>query len=107
MTTQLSNAQQGIITKEMEYVAAVEKIDEKLLMDRVAKGLVVIPANINHKNLRYMGIGYGLKTKINANIGNAISKTCGSLTRLRAPTTKAPCIAPCKAASLTPASAIK
>ena len=67
--TQISYARQGKITKEMDYVARVENINPEILRQRIAEGLVVIPANINHKNLKPIAIGKGVKTKINANIG--------------------------------------
>ena len=69
MPTQLSYAREGKITKEMGYVAAVENIDADILRQKIAKGTVIIPANINHKNLKPIAIGHGVKTKINANIG--------------------------------------
>jgi phosphomethylpyrimidine synthase len=69
--TQLENARNGIITREMEAVAAREALSSENLRGAVAAGLVVIPANRNHKNLRPIGIGKGLKTKINANIGTS------------------------------------
>ena len=69
MPTQLSYARQDVITKEMEYVASVENIDADVLRRGIAKGTVIIPANINHKNLNPIAIGKGVKTKINANIG--------------------------------------
>ena len=67
--TQLSCARQGKITKEMDYVTAVENIDVNILRQCIAEGSVIIPANINHKNLKPIAIGKGVKTKINANIG--------------------------------------
>ena len=67
--TQLEFARQNKITKEMEIVAQYENIDAELLREKIEQGLVAIPANINHKNLVPKGIGQGLKTKINANIG--------------------------------------
>lgn len=69
--TQMLKARQGIITKEMEAVAAYEKVDVEVLRERIAKGTVVIPANINHGNLKPFGFGEGLKTKVNANIGTS------------------------------------
>jgi phosphomethylpyrimidine synthase len=71
MMTQLENAGKGIITAEMEAVAAREALSKEKLRNAVADGLVVIPANRNHKNLQPIGIGKGLKTKINANIGTS------------------------------------
>ncbi len=77
MMTQLENAKKGIITTEMTAVAAREALSSEKLRGAVADGLVVIPANRIHKNLRPIGIGRGLKTKINANIG-----TSGDFTNL-------------------------
>lgn len=73
-TTQMDAAKKGIVTKEMQIVAEKEKIDVNVLMQRVAEGKIAIPANKNHKSLDPEGIGQGLKTKINVNLG--ISKDC-------------------------------
>lgn len=67
--TQLEAAAKGIITKEMETVAKEEHIDADLLRQRIADGTVVIPANVNHKSLHPYGIGKGLRTKMNVNLG--------------------------------------
>jgi phosphomethylpyrimidine synthase len=75
--TQLENARNGTITREMKAVAAHETLDSEKLRAAVAAGLVVIPANRNHKRLAPIGIGRGMKTKINANIG-----TSGDFSRL-------------------------
>ena len=82
--TQMYYARRGELTKQMSYVAKIEAIGENLLMDEVAKGSIIIPANINHKNLKPMGIGRKLKTKINANIGNSSlsSDICAELRKL-------------------------
>ncbi|PAF45994.1 phosphomethylpyrimidine synthase ThiC [Helicobacter sp. 11S02629-2] len=69
--TQLHYAKKGIITPEMAYVANVEELDSKLILSEVARGRLIIPANINHKALQPMGIGIALKTKINSNIGSS------------------------------------
>ena len=53
----------------MKIVAEKEGIDAGELMSRVAKGVVAIPANKNHKTLSPEGIGQGLRTKINVNLG--------------------------------------
>jgi len=68
----------------MSYVAKVEGVSENLVMDEVAKGSIIIPANVNHTNLKPMGIGRKLKTKINANIGNSSlsSDICAELRKL-------------------------
>lgn len=82
--TQMYYARRGELTKEMSYVAKVEGVSENLVMDEVAKGRIIIPANVNHTNLKPMGIGRKLKTKINANIGNSSlsSDICAELRKL-------------------------
>lgn len=74
--TQIALAKQGEITAEMEKVAAKEKRSAAYIRDEVAAGRIVIPANINHKNLDPIGIGKELYTKINANIGNSTLSSC-------------------------------
>lgn len=72
--TQMEAAKKGIVTKEMEIVAKKELMEVEKLRELVACGQVAIPANINHKALSPEGIGTGLKTKINVNLG--ISGDC-------------------------------
>ncbi len=72
--TQMDAAKQGIITKEMETVAKKEYKTPEEIRQLVAKGTVCIPANINHKSLSPEGIGEGMRTKINVNLG--ISGDC-------------------------------
>ena len=67
--TQMEAAKKGIVTPEMETVAKKENIDVNELMALVAAGQVAIPANVNHTALSAEGIGKGLKTKINVNLG--------------------------------------
>ncbi|NWF66994.1 MAG: phosphomethylpyrimidine synthase ThiC [Campylobacterales bacterium] len=69
--TQMYYAKQGIITEEMEYVSAIEKLDVNRVRDEIAKGRLIIPANVNHKNLTPMAIGLSATCKINANIGSS------------------------------------
>jgi phosphomethylpyrimidine synthase len=64
-------ARKGFITGEMEYVARREKLASELIRDEVARGRMIIPANINHSRLEPMCIGVASKCKINANIGNS------------------------------------
>ena len=66
--TQMEYARAGIITPQMQHVAEVEQLPAAFIAERVAAGAIVIPANINHKNLIPCGIGRELKTKINANL---------------------------------------
>ena len=71
MSTQLQTARNGTITDEAEYVAATEKVDSEQVRAEVAAGRLVIPANKLHlkTNLKPIGIGRLLATKVNANIG--------------------------------------
>ena len=73
MSTQPQEARAGKITKQMQAVASVEKIDTNLLMTEISEGRVVIPANKLHikTNLKPAGIGRILSTKINANLGTS------------------------------------
>lgn len=73
-TTQMDAAKKGIVTKEMNIVAKKENMDVDLLRRLISEGKIVIPANKNHKSLNPEGVGEGLKTKINVNLG--ISKDC-------------------------------
>ena len=73
-TTQIDAAKKGILTEQMKRVAEKEHMDPQLLMQRVAKGEIAIPANKNHKSLLAEGVGLGLSTKINVNLG--ISRDC-------------------------------
>jgi len=69
--TQMYYAKQGIITEEMHYVAKVENLSSELVRSEVARGRMIIPANINHTNLKPMAIGIAAKCKINSNIGSS------------------------------------
>ncbi|EMS77457.1 phosphomethylpyrimidine synthase ThiC [Desulfotignum phosphitoxidans] len=68
-TTQIDAARKGIFTPQMEQVLAEETISRQDLMERVARGHIAIPANKNHLNLMAAGVGQGLRTKINVNLG--------------------------------------
>ena len=72
--TQLEMARNNEISTEMELVAEKENISTKELMKKIADGKVVIPASKLHKNLNPIGIGEGLKIKVNANIGSSPDK---------------------------------
>ena len=99
--TQLDYARRGIITPEMEFIAIRENlrretmltvprdgedfgaeipehVSPEFVMQQVAKGRAVIPANINHGELEPMAIGRNFLVKINANIGNsAVTSSVG------------------------------
>jgi phosphomethylpyrimidine synthase len=69
--TQIHYARKGVITQEMEYVAQRERLAPELIRSEVARGRLIIPANIHHTNLEPMCIGVASCCKINANIGNS------------------------------------
>jgi phosphomethylpyrimidine synthase len=68
--TQLQQALKGIVTKEMHEVGQYENLDPEWIRNEVAYGRIVIPKNIHH-SFEARGIGNGLKTKVNANIGTS------------------------------------
>jgi phosphomethylpyrimidine synthase len=67
--SQMHYARQGVITEEMHFVAKRENLPPELIRAEVARGRMIIPANINHPNLEPMAIGIASKCKVNANIG--------------------------------------
>ena len=69
--TQMHYARQGIVTEEMDYVARREDLSPELVRSEVARGRMIIPANVNHPNLEPMCIGVASRCKINSNIGNS------------------------------------
>ena len=69
--TQMHYARRGIVTQEMEYIAKREHVTGELIRSEVARGRMIIPANIHHTNLEPMCIGVASSCKINANIGNS------------------------------------
>ncbi|WKZ17608.1 MAG: phosphomethylpyrimidine synthase ThiC [Candidatus Jettenia sp. CY-1] len=69
--TQLQKARQNIITQEMKQVAKEEDLDPEYIKLRIAEGKIVIPVNHKRRSIKVCGIGAGLKTKVNANIGTS------------------------------------
>jgi len=69
--TQMFYARKGLVTEEMEYVARLEGLTGEIVRDEIARGRLIIPANIRHTNLEPMAIGIASKCKVNANIGNS------------------------------------
>lgn len=67
--TQMDAARKGIVTKELRQVAQEENMAEQELLELVAGGQIVIPANVGHTALHPYGVGKGLRTKINVNLG--------------------------------------
>ncbi|MFC2044237.1 phosphomethylpyrimidine synthase ThiC [Chloroflexota bacterium] len=76
--TQVELAKEGATSPQMELVAEYEGVDTEFIRQGIAQGTIVIPANINHQHIVPCGIGEGLRTKINANIGT--SSDYGSIT---------------------------
>ncbi len=70
MLTQIESARQGILTPQMEAVAAAEELTPAYILQMVAEGKIVIPWNHNRKP-KVCGIGKGLRTKVNASIGTS------------------------------------
>jgi phosphomethylpyrimidine synthase len=73
--TQLELAREGTISPQMKLVAQREGLDAESVRRIVAEGAAVIPANPGHRNLQACGIGKGLATKVNANIGTSSAHT--------------------------------
>ncbi len=71
MKTQLELAREGIISEQMRTVAADEKIDAETIREHVANGRIVIPNNPYRKGQKAVGIGQGLRTKVNASVGTS------------------------------------
>jgi len=69
--TQKIEAQKGIITKEMEMVAREEGVSSDWLREKIATGRIVIPVNRHHRGVKPLGIGEGLRIKVNTNIGTS------------------------------------
>jgi phosphomethylpyrimidine synthase len=69
--TQMHYARRNIVTPEMEFVAKRERLTAELVRSEVARGRMVIPANIHHVELEPMAIGIASVCKVNANIGNS------------------------------------
>jgi len=84
--TQMHYARRGMVTPEMARVAEREEVPAEFVRDEVARGRMVIPANVHHARLDPMGIGINARCKINANIGNSSvhSDVAGELQKLHA-----------------------
>ena len=61
----------GSVTEEMKIVAKEEDELPEKIRDRVARGTVIIPKNVRRENVKLIGIGEGLRTKVNANVGTS------------------------------------
>jgi phosphomethylpyrimidine synthase len=79
--TQLELAKKGTVSPQMKHVAERESVETSFIVRGVAAGEIIIPANLSHRDLVPCGIGRGLRTKINANIGTS-SDFCDLSTEL-------------------------
>ncbi len=68
--TQMDDARKNIITEEMKAVAEAENVSEEFIRKGVAKGTIAIPSN-KGRDVKAVGIGKGLRTKVNATIGTS------------------------------------
>lgn len=66
---QMEAAKHGFVTDEMKIVAEKEGVSTDYLLEKIAIGEIIIPRNKNHNSISPEGIGTGLKTKINVNLG--------------------------------------
>jgi phosphomethylpyrimidine synthase len=71
----MREAKKGNVTEEMQIVATDELIDVHLLMERIADGEIVILKNNRREAIHPVGVGKGLRTKVNANIGTSTDST--------------------------------
>ena len=69
--TQIAEARKGNTTPEMEAVARAEGVSPELVREGIANGTIVITRNRVHTAITPLGVGKGLRTKINANIGTS------------------------------------
>ncbi len=87
MSTQLEEARAGRITEPMQTAASIEGVEPEWIRDRIADGKVVLPFNHNRRDEQSVrGVGQGLRTKVNANIGTSrdIQQLDGELEKLAA-----------------------
>jgi len=71
MATLIERVKSGEIPEDLKKVAQEEQVDLEILLKKIRQGRVVVPKNINRSYLHPLGIGEGLRTKINANIGTS------------------------------------
>jgi len=76
-STQLAFAKAGHATPEMRRVAEIEGLTPEFILQELANGRLIIPANIRHRSLDPIGVGIALACKVNANIG--ASGVCSEL----------------------------
>jgi phosphomethylpyrimidine synthase len=80
--TQFELARKGTVSPQIRHVAEKESVQTDFIVRGLTAGEMIVPANINHRNLIPCGVGRGLRTKVNANIGTS-SDFCDLNTELR------------------------
>ncbi len=75
MTTLIRQARSGTVTEEMKIVAQQEGVSPEKIRDRIARGTVIILRNLAHEGVKVKGVGQGLTTKVNVNVGTS-SRVC-------------------------------
>ena len=73
--TQLEKARKGLITEEMKIAAREENVAPEYIRQGLVDGTIVICRNVQHKTIKPLAIGRGLRTKVNANIGTSKDHT--------------------------------
>src|SRR4030042_2394552 len=73
--TQVEKARKGMITAEMKICAGEEGVEPEYIRQAMVDGIIVLVRNVNHKKIKPLAIGRGLRTKINANIGTSKDHT--------------------------------
>ncbi|MDY6824503.1 MAG: phosphomethylpyrimidine synthase ThiC [Thermodesulfobacteriota bacterium] len=86
MQSQIEQARNNVLTEQMNTVAAAESVDAGRILRKVAAGEIVIPTNPVRRHQRVVGIGTGLRTKVNASIGTS-SDICDIDAEVRKATT--------------------
>ena len=76
--SQMHFARLGVVTPEMDYVARREQIEPERVRSEIARGRMVLPANIRHLKLEPMCIGIAARCKVNANIGSSQTQSTPS-----------------------------
>jgi len=69
--TQLELARKGIASPQVKHIAEIEGVGIDFVLQGLVNGTIAVPANANHANLLPCGVGKGLRTKVNANIGTS------------------------------------
>ncbi len=67
----ITELKRGRVPEQIKEIASVERVDTEVIKKKVIEGKIVIPKNVKKGDIKAIGIGYPLKTKVNANIGTS------------------------------------